>query len=155
MARALGASAFVKPAPESYELLSSGVADGTFFPLELIISFKLGSVVKYATLFPGGFYGSAFGFFMNEDKWNKLSKQDQDAIASVSGEALARLAGKAWDATDARSARGDEEGRHPDQHASPELVKGVQERAKAIERQMDQGRHRQRHRRRQGVCGVP
>jgi TRAP-type mannitol/chloroaromatic compound transport system substrate-binding protein len=27
MARALGASAFVKPAPESYELLSSGVAD--------------------------------------------------------------------------------------------------------------------------------
>src|SRR5262249_5497685 len=49
MARALGASAFVKPAPESYELLSSGVADGTFFPLESIISFKLGSVIKYAT----------------------------------------------------------------------------------------------------------
>ena len=42
MARALGASAFVKPAPESYELLSSGVADGMFFPLESIISFKLG-----------------------------------------------------------------------------------------------------------------
>src|SRR5262245_14139439 len=55
MARALGASAFVKPAPESYELLSSGVADGTFFPLESIISFKLGSVIKHATLFPGGF----------------------------------------------------------------------------------------------------
>ena len=66
MARALGASAFVKPAPESYELLSSGVADGTFFPLESIISFKLGSVIKYATLFPGGFYSSSFGFFMNE-----------------------------------------------------------------------------------------
>ena len=30
---------------------------------------------------------------MNEDKWNKLPKQDQDAIMSVSGEALARLAG--------------------------------------------------------------
>ena len=101
MARALGASAFVKPAPESYELLSSGVADGTFFPLESIISFKLGSVIKYATLFPGGFYSSSFGFFMNEDKWNKLSKQDQDAIMSVSGEPLALLAGKAWDATDA------------------------------------------------------
>ena len=101
MARALGASAFVKPAPESYELLSSGVADGTFFPLESIISFKLGSVIKYATLFPGGFYSSSFGFFMNEDKWNKLSKQDQDAITSVSGEPLALLAGKAWDATDA------------------------------------------------------
>ena len=74
MARALGASAFVKPAPESYELLSSGVADGVFFPLESIVSFKLDTVVKYATLFPGGIYSSSFGFFMNEDKWNKLSE---------------------------------------------------------------------------------
>jgi TRAP-type C4-dicarboxylate transport system substrate-binding protein len=99
-ARALGASPLVKPAPESYELLSSGVADGTFFPSESIKSFNLDKVVKYATFFPGGFYSSSFGFFMNEDKWNKLSKQDQDAITSVSGEVLARLAGKAWDAAD-------------------------------------------------------
>jgi TRAP-type C4-dicarboxylate transport system substrate-binding protein len=133
MARALGASAFVKPAPESYELLSSGVADGTFFPAESILSFKLGSVIKYATLFPGGFYSSAFGFFMNEDKWNKLSKQDQDAIWSVSGEPLARLAGKAWDAADAAAM--DEMKRVGIQisEASPELIKGVQERAKGIE----------------------
>jgi TRAP-type C4-dicarboxylate transport system substrate-binding protein len=99
-AKALGASPLVKPAPESYELLSSGVADATFFPSESIKSFNLDKVVKHATYFPGGFYSSSFGFFMNEDKWNKLSKQDQDAINSVSGEALARLAGKAWDAAD-------------------------------------------------------
>ncbi len=99
-AKALGASPFVKPAPESYELLSSGIADGTFFPAESIKSFNLDRVVKYATVFPGGFYCSAFGFFMNEDKWNKLSKQDQDAIWSVSGESLARAIGKSWDAAD-------------------------------------------------------
>ncbi len=99
-AKALGASPLVKPAPESYEILSSGVADGTFFPSESIRSFNLDKVVKHATIFPGGFYSSAFGFFMNEEKWNKLPKQDQDAIMSVSGEALARLAGKAWDAAD-------------------------------------------------------
>lgn len=132
MARALGASAFVKPAPESYELLSSGVADGTFFPLESIISFKLDSVVKYATLFPGGFYGSAFGFFMNEDKWNKLSKEDQDAIMSVSGEAVARLAGKAWDNTDRAAMEIMKKANIQIQEASPELVKGVQERSQAI-----------------------
>ena len=133
MARALGASAFVKPAPESYELLSSGVADGTFFPLESIISFKLGSVVKYATLFPGGFYCSSFGFFMNEDKWNKLSKQDQDAIASVSGEPLALLAGKAWDTTDAAALEEMKRVGIQISTASPELVKGVQARAEAID----------------------
>jgi TRAP-type C4-dicarboxylate transport system substrate-binding protein len=132
MARALGASAFVKPAPESYELLSSGVADGTFFPLESIISFKLGTVVKYATLFPGGFYSSAFGFFMNEDKWNKLTKADQDAIESVSGEALARLAGKAWDATDRAALEEMKRAGINTVEASPELVKGVQERSQAI-----------------------
>ena len=99
-ARVLGASAFVKPAPESYELLSTGVADGTFFPLESVVSFKLDKVVKYATLFPGGFYSSAFGFFMNEDKWNKLAKEDQEAINKLSGEYLARMAGKSWDAAD-------------------------------------------------------
>ena len=132
MARALGASAFVKPAPESYELLSSGVADGTFFPLESIISFKLGSVVKYATLFPGGFYSSAFGFFMNEDKWNKLSKQDQDAITSLSGEALAVLAGKAWDATDAAALEEMKRVGIQISTPSPEFVNDVQGRAKSI-----------------------
>ncbi len=100
VARALGASAFVKPAPESYELLKGGVADGVFFPLESIVSFKLDSVVEQATLFPGGMYSSAFGFFMNEAKWNKLSKQDQAAIEKLSGEHLARLAGRSWDEAD-------------------------------------------------------
>ena len=132
MARALGASAFVKPAPESYELLSSGVADGTFFPTESIISFKLGPVIKYATLFPGGFYSSAFGFFMNEDTWNKLAKEDQDAILSISGEAIARLAGKAWDDADNAGIEEMKKIGVKIDPASPELVKGVQERTKAI-----------------------
>src|SRR5260370_29323404 len=80
VAKALGASAFVKPAPESYELLSSGVADGVVFPLEAIVSFKLDTVLEQATLFPGGMYSSACAFFMNEDKWNTLPRRDQEAI---------------------------------------------------------------------------
>ena len=100
VAKALGASAFVKPAPESYELLKGGVADGVFFPMESIVSFKLDTVLEQATLFPGGMYSSSFGFFMNEDKWNKLPKQDQEAIARISGEHIARLAGRSWDEAD-------------------------------------------------------
>src|SRR5258706_4077502 len=102
VAKALGASAFVKPAPESYELLKGGVADGVFFPLESITSFKLETVIEQATLFPGGMYSSAFGFFMNEDKWNKLPKQDQDAITKISGEHIARLAGRSSDDADVK-----------------------------------------------------
>src|SRR3982750_3663141 len=100
VANAIGASAFVKPAPESYELLNAGVADGVFFPFESIASFKLDTVLQQATVFPGGMYSSAFGFFMNEDKWQKLSKQDQEIINKYSFEYAARSNGKSWDAAD-------------------------------------------------------
>jgi TRAP-type C4-dicarboxylate transport system substrate-binding protein len=97
VASALGANAIAKPAPESYELLSSGVVDGVMFPGESIKSFKLEKLVKYATDFPGGLYSDSHAVIMNEGRWNKLPKQDQDAILRVSGEALARAAGKNWD----------------------------------------------------------
>lgn len=100
VANALGASAFVKPAPESYELLNSGVADGVFFPFESIVSFKLDKVIGQATVFPGGLYSSAFGFFMNQGKWDKLAKQDQAIIEKMAGEAAARSNGKSWDTAD-------------------------------------------------------
>src|SRR6185312_5308664 len=100
VAKALGASAFVKPAPESYELLKGGVADGVFFPFESIVSFKLDTVIEQATVFPGGMYSSAFGFFMNEDKWNKLPKQDQEIINKHAYEYAARSNGQSWDRAD-------------------------------------------------------
>jgi TRAP-type transport system periplasmic protein len=100
VANALGASAFVKPAPESYELLNSGVADGVFFPFESIVSFKLDKVIGQATVFPGGLYSSAFGFFMNEDKWNSIPKQDQAIIEKYSYEYAARSNGQSWDHAD-------------------------------------------------------
>jgi TRAP-type C4-dicarboxylate transport system substrate-binding protein len=100
VANALGASAFVKPAPESYELLNSGVADGVFFPFESIVSFKLDKVIGQATVFPGGLYSSAFGFFMNEDKWARIPKADQAIIEKYSYEYAARSNGQSWDRAD-------------------------------------------------------
>jgi TRAP-type C4-dicarboxylate transport system substrate-binding protein len=132
VAKALGASAFVKPAPESYELLKSGVADGVFFPMESIISFKLDTVLEQATLFPGGMYSSAFGFFMNEDKWNKLPKQDQAAIEKISGEHIARLAGRSWDDADARGFEVLKKSGVKIVHADAELVAEVRKRSAPI-----------------------
>ena len=100
VAAALGGAPFFKPAPESYELLNSGVADGVFFPFESIVSFKLDKVIGQATVFPGGLYSSAFGFFMNEDKWAKIPKQDQDIINKFAGEHAARSNGQSWDRAD-------------------------------------------------------
>jgi TRAP-type C4-dicarboxylate transport system substrate-binding protein len=132
VAKALGASAFVKPAPESYELLKGGVADGVFFPMESIVSFKLDTVLEQATLFPGGMYSSAFGFFMNEDKWNKLPKADQDAILKVSGEHLSRLAGQSWDDADKKGLEALQKSGVKIVNASPAFVAEVQKRSAPI-----------------------
>ena len=129
----LGASAFVKPAPESFELLSSGVADGVFFPLESIVSFKLDTVLKYATMFPGGFYSSAFGFFMNEDKWAKIPKEDQAIIEKLSYEHVARSCGQSWDAADQKGLEGLKKAGVKIDNASPAFVKEVMSKAKVLD----------------------
>jgi TRAP-type C4-dicarboxylate transport system substrate-binding protein len=132
VAKALGTSAFVKPAPESYELLKGGVADGVFFPLESIVSFKLETVLEQATLFPGGMYSSAFGFFMNEDKWNKLPNADQAIIEKLSGEHIARLAGQSWDEADRKGMEALKKSGVKIVNADPVFVAEVQKRSLPI-----------------------
>ena len=53
-------------------------------------------------MFPGGLYNVSFAMIMNPAKWSQISEADRAAINKLSGEALARRAGKAWDATDAK-----------------------------------------------------
>ena len=132
VAKALGTSAFVKPAPESYELLKSGVADGVFFPMESIISFKLDTVLEQATLFPGGMYSSAFGFFMNQDKWNKLSRQDQAIIEKHSFEVAARSNGKSWDTADQKGLEALKKAKVRIVHADKALQAEVRKRSEPI-----------------------
>jgi TRAP-type C4-dicarboxylate transport system substrate-binding protein len=129
----LGAAAFVRPAPESYEILASGVADGVFFPLESVVSFKLDRLVKYATIFPGGFYSSAFGFFMNEAAWNRIPKQDQEIIERLAGETAARSCGQSWDRADQAGLEALRKAAVRIDTASPALVAEVMARAKPLE----------------------
>ncbi|MEL0637535.1 TRAP transporter substrate-binding protein [Marinomonas sp. TI.3.20] len=84
------------PAPKSYELMQQGVVDGTFLPAEEQMTLRLSEVSTNLTLFPRGLYTTAFSIVMNEDTFDSLSKKDQAAIMSVSGEKLSRLAGATW-----------------------------------------------------------
>ncbi|MBX3611245.1 MAG: TRAP transporter substrate-binding protein [Hydrogenophaga sp.] len=102
LSKLLGFNTTLKPAPESFELLSTGVMDGTFFPDESIASFKL-SMIKYATTFPGGLYNTSFVFMMNKAKYDGLSAQDKAVVDKLSGEHAARMFGQGWDKVDAAS----------------------------------------------------
>jgi TRAP-type C4-dicarboxylate transport system substrate-binding protein len=103
ISKALGMNVTLKPAPDSYELLSGGVMDGTLFPAESTESFKIDKIIKYATTFPGGLYNTSFVFMMNQGRYDKLSAQEKKWVDSISGEAAARIFGRAWDNVDRRA----------------------------------------------------
>ncbi|KZN15483.1 C4-dicarboxylate ABC transporter substrate-binding protein [Marinomonas sp. TW1] len=88
------------PSPKSYEMMQQGVVDGTFLPAQEQKFFRLSEVSTDLTLFPKGLYTTAFSIVMNPEVFEDLSKEDQQAIMSVSGERLSQLAGAAWGKAD-------------------------------------------------------
>jgi TRAP-type C4-dicarboxylate transport system substrate-binding protein len=102
ISKALGMNVTLKPAPESYELLSTGVMDGTLFPAESVEGFKIDKVIKYATTFPGGLYNTSFVFMMNQAKYDSMPADVKKVIDEMSGEFAARMIGRGWDKVDRR-----------------------------------------------------
>lgn len=94
---AWGGVSIRQPAPKSYEILSSGVADGITFPFESLPSFKITKLVPFSTYIPGGLYSSSHYLVMNLDKYNAMSDAEKAVIDKLSGEAYAEMAGKGWD----------------------------------------------------------
>lgn len=97
MVEAWGGVSIRQPAPKSYEILSSGIADGITFPFESLPSFKITDLVPFTTTMPGGWYNSSHYLVMNTRVYNGLSDEDKAVIDKMSGEAFAQLAGKGWD----------------------------------------------------------
>jgi TRAP-type C4-dicarboxylate transport system substrate-binding protein len=134
VAKVLGTVPMLKPAPESYELLSQGVADGVFFPKEAPVAFKLVPLIKHATFIPGGLYCTSFTLIMNEAKWKQISAADQAEINKLMGEPLARTAGKAWDRADQRGEKAVRDANIPIVTASPQFVAEIKSRTSGLEK---------------------
>jgi TRAP-type C4-dicarboxylate transport system substrate-binding protein len=127
ISKALGMNVTLKPAPESYELLSTGVMDGTLFPAESIEGFKIDKVIKYATTFPGGLYNTAFVFMMNQAKYDSLGPAEKKAVDELSGEFAASMLGKGWDKVDRRDMAFMQANGVQFTKADPAFVKSVKE----------------------------
>ncbi|NVK42359.1 MAG: TRAP transporter substrate-binding protein [Oceanospirillaceae bacterium] len=85
------------PATKVYEMMQQGVIDGAFLPVCEQKVLRLSEVADNLTLLPGGMYLGSFGIFINPDFLADLDDADREAILSVSGEKLSRLAGQVWD----------------------------------------------------------
>ena len=96
----LGVVGVQAPSTQVFEIVSNGVADGVLFPSESVPFFRVEKAINEGTLVPGGLYNTSFFVVMNKAKFDQLSEADKAAIRKVSGEALARKAGRAWDSAD-------------------------------------------------------
>ena len=83
MLKALGGTPMLIPMPDNYISMQKGVIDGMGAPWEAIHGFRLYEVAKYYTATP--FPAVYFSIAMNKNKWNKLPKDVQDGMMSVSG----------------------------------------------------------------------
>ena len=105
-----------------------------FFPKESPLSFKLVPLIKHITYVPGGLYNTSFAHIVNETKWKQISEVDRAAITKLSGEALARRTGKAWDATDARGEKAVRDANIPVVTADAKFVGEIRAKTSGLEK---------------------
>ncbi|MBL8381190.1 MAG: TRAP transporter substrate-binding protein [Burkholderiales bacterium] len=133
VAKAIGATPVLRPATDSYEMMASGVVDGTLLPKETPVGLKLMPLVKHATYVPGGLYNVSFLIMANPAKWNSISAADREAINRISGEALARRFGRAWDLADGRGQKAVVDTNIPTVTASPQFMADIRARTAGLE----------------------
>ncbi|MFN0163430.1 MAG: TRAP transporter substrate-binding protein [Burkholderiales bacterium] len=133
VAKAIGATPVLRPATDSYEMMASGVVDGTLLPRETPVGLKLMPLIKHTTYFPGGLYNVSFLIIANPAKWNSIPAADREAIGRISGEALARRFGRAWDAADARGQKAVIDSNIPTVTASAQFIADIRARTSGLE----------------------
>lgn len=99
IAAALGGVPASMPMTEAYYALNNGLAEGIMTPMESLLDFKLGEVVKFSVEDFGAAYTTTFFLVMNRAKWNSLSKEVQQVIDALSEEFMERQ-GRLWDDLD-------------------------------------------------------
>lgn len=82
----LGAIPVTMPNPKIYQTVEKGVADGSALAWGAYKAFKIYEVTKYHI--NPHLAGIAYCTIMNKNRWNSLSKQDQDIITSVTGKMM-------------------------------------------------------------------
>ena len=95
----LGAVPVAMPMFDTYESLKKGVVEGTFSPIEAMMTWKQGEVVKYTTECYGIGYTSVFYVAMSKQKWDSLPPEVQKIFAEVSPQWIPKAA-QVWDTAD-------------------------------------------------------
>jgi TRAP-type C4-dicarboxylate transport system substrate-binding protein len=96
--QAFGGTPLTLPAPETYDALQKGLADGVLISSDALKGLRLGDHLHYTLINPGVAYTAAFFIAMNKEKWASMPPDIQKVIEQVSEEFIDKF-GKAWDDT--------------------------------------------------------
>ena len=124
---ALGSVPVQKPVSEIYELASTGIIDGSFFPISTTYDFKVDGPLHFFTLIPGGLGQSVMALLVNQEKWDAISDADKATIMAISGAKIAGAAGTLFQAAELKAiARTESERPTEIATASPELAAAIE-----------------------------
>lgn len=129
----LGGSVVVTQVPASFELISKGTVDSMLNGHSIALAFKYARYLKNVTDFPGMLGTNSFAFIMNQKTWDGLSKQDQDAILSVSGPKAITKVGFAMDGQNRAGLRMIKKFGAQAHQASPEFIADAKKRLAFLE----------------------
>lgn len=93
------------PQSEAYESLSKGVVKGNLGPIEVLQGWKQAEVTRYITKTPF-LYNTLFFVTMNNDKWNSLNPEVQQAIEEVTQKYFDEVGMGLWDKQDLAAMNG-------------------------------------------------
>lgn len=94
-ASSLGLNAIMQPQPDIYMALSRNMAEGVFFPIPPMRSYKVNEATKITIMLNA--YSSPCYFAMNKAKWDSLPDDVKRVFDETCGEAMSRAIGKALD----------------------------------------------------------
>lgn len=129
----LNATPILKSSAEAFEMLSTGVIDGSLVILENIPVSNMQDLLKQGLLIDGGVSNSTLLLAINDDKWKSISPKDQEAITAISGEAFATIIGAAYDASSDKALELVESLGTDVHTAEPEFVEALKTKLKPVD----------------------
>lgn len=93
--RALGATVVGVTIPDMYMALEKGIIDGAVVDFEVLVSRKLGDIIRHMTLLNMG--GSVFYCVMNQDAFDRLPPDLRKVVDDVSRDVAPGLFREFWD----------------------------------------------------------
>ncbi len=92
--KALGATVVGITIPDMYMALEKGIIDGAVVDFEVLVSRKLGDIIRHMTLLNMG--GSVFYCVMNQDAFDRLPPDLRQVVDEVSRDFAPEVFGKFW-----------------------------------------------------------